>query len=61
MSQQRNVFQVKEQDKNPKEELSEVEISNLPSKEFKVMIAKMFNKLKRRTYEHRSLTKSQKI
>ena len=52
---------MKEQDKNPKEELSEVEISNLPSKELKVMIAKMFNKLKRRMYEHISLTKSQKI
>ena len=61
MSQQRNVLQVKEQDKNPKEELSEVEISNLSSKELKVMIAKMFNKLKRRMYEHISLTKSQKI
>ena len=33
MSQQRNVLQVKEQDKNPKEELSEVEISNLPDKD----------------------------
>ena len=61
MSQQRNVLQVKEQDKNPKEELSEVEISNLSSKELKVMIAKMFNKLKTRMYEHISLTKSQKI
>ena len=61
MSQQRNVLQVKEQDKNPKEELSEVEISNLPSKELKVMISKMLNKLKRRMYEHISLTKSQKI
>ena len=52
---------MKEQDKNPKEELSEVEISNLSSKELKVMIAKMFNKLKTRMYEHISLTKSQKI
>ena len=37
--QQRNMFQTKEQDKTP-EELSEVEISNLPKKEFKVMIVK---------------------
>ena len=31
------MFQVKEQEKTP-EELSEVEIGNLPEKEFKVMI-----------------------
>lgn len=61
MNQQRNVLQVKEQDKNPKEGLSEAEISNLPSEELQVMIAKMFNKLKRRMYEHRSLTESKNI
>ena len=32
MRQQRNMFQMKEQDKPPKEQLSEVEIGNLPSK-----------------------------
>ena len=42
--------QMKEQDKTP-EELSEVEISNLLSKEFKVMIIKMFRKLRRRLGE----------
>ena len=46
MRQQRNMFQMKEQDKAP-EELSEVEISNLSSKEFKVMIVKMVNELRR--------------
>ena len=30
------MFQMKEQDKSPGEELSEVEISNLPNKEFMV-------------------------
>ena len=46
------MFQTKEQDKTPKEELSEVEISNLPNKEFKVMIIEMLNQLSRRMDEH---------
>lgn len=36
---------MKEQDKVLEEELSELEISNLPNKYFKVMIIKMLNKL----------------
>ena len=47
MRQQRNMFQMKEQDKTP-EELSEVEIGNLPEKEFRVMIVKMINELRKR-------------
>ena len=42
---------MKEQDKTP-EELSEVVKSNLPDKEFKVMIIKMLNELRRRMDEH---------
>ena len=38
MRQQRNMVQMKEQDKTPEEELSKVEKSNLSDKEFKVMI-----------------------
>lgn len=54
------MFQTKEQDKTPEEELSEVEVSNLPNKEFKVMIIKLFHELRRKVEEHkRSLTKSQ--
>ena len=49
---QRNMFQMKKQDKTWNKELSEVEISNLPNKEFKVMIIKMLNKLRRRMDEH---------
>ena len=41
MRQQRNMFQTKEQDKTSEEELSKVEISNLPDKEFKVMTIKI--------------------
>ena len=36
MMQQRNMFQTKEQDNTLEEELSEVEIGNLPEKEFRV-------------------------
>ena len=35
------MFQVKEQDKTPEEQLSEVEIRNLPEKEFRVTIVKL--------------------
>ena len=40
MRRQRNMFQTKEQDRTSKEELSKVEISNLPDKEFKTMITR---------------------
>ena len=39
---------MKEQDKTPDEELSEVEIGNQPEKEFRVMIIKMIKELRRR-------------
>ena len=37
-----------EQDKNPQEQLSEVEIDNLPEKEFRVIIVKMIQNLGKR-------------
>ena len=46
------MFPMKEQDKTPEEELSKVELSNLPDKEFRIMILKMLNKLRRRMDEH---------
>ena len=52
MRQQSNMFQTKEEDKTPVEELSEVEINNLPHKKFKVMIIKMLKELGRRVDEH---------
>ena len=36
------MFQMKEQDKAPKEALSEMEIGSLPEKEFRVMIVNIF-------------------
>ena len=48
MRQQRSMFQTKEQDKNPEEQVSEVEIGNLPEKEFRVMIVKIIQDLGKR-------------
>ena len=48
MRQQRNMSQMKEQDETPEEQLSEVEIGNLHEKEFRVMIVKMIQDLRKR-------------
>lgn len=53
----RKMFQMKGKDKTP-EELSKMELSNLPDKEFKIKIVKMLNKLRRRLDEHRKKFKS---
>lgn len=45
------MFQMKKQDKTPRE-LNEVEISNLPFKEFKTVIIKILTRLGRRMNEH---------
>ena len=50
MRQQTSIFQMKEQDKTPKE-LSEVEMGNLPSIGFKVTSVKTFRELGRRLNE----------
>ena len=44
MGRQRNIFQMKKQAKTLEEDPSEIEISNLPDKEFKVMVIKMLTK-----------------
>ena len=41
MKRQRAMYQMKEQDKTPEKQLDEVEIGNLPEKEFRIMIVKM--------------------
>ena len=42
------MFQTKEQDKTPEEQLCEVEIGNLPDKDLGVMIVKMIHDLGQR-------------
>ena len=39
---------MKEQDKTPEKQLNEMEISNLPEKEFRIMIVKMIHDLRKR-------------
>ena len=42
------MYQMKEQDKTPEKQLNEMEIGNLPEKEFKIMIVKMIQDLGKR-------------
>ena len=47
------MFQMKEQDKTSGRDPNEMEISNLPDKEFKITFIKMPTKLGRRRHVHR--------
>ena len=51
MKWQRNMSWTKEQDKTPEKQLSEVDISKLPEKEFRIMIVKMIQDLRKRIKE----------
>ena len=42
------MYRMKEQDKTPEKQLNEVEIGNLPEKEFRIMIVKMIQDLGKR-------------
>ena len=48
MKRQRTMHKMKEQDKTQEKQLNEVEIGNLPEKEFKIMIVKMLQDLRKR-------------
>ena len=48
MKRQGTMYQMKEQDKTPEKQLNEVEIGNLPEKEFRIMIVKMIQDLGKR-------------
>ena len=41
------MYKMKEQDKTPEKQLNEVEISNLPEKEFRIMIVKVIQDLRK--------------
>ena len=45
---QRARYQIKEQDKTPEKQLNEMEIGNLPEKEFRIMMVKMIQDLGKR-------------
>ena len=42
------MYQMKEQDKMPEKQLNEVEIGNLPETEFRIMLVKMIQDLRKR-------------
>ena len=44
MERQMAMYQMKEQDKTPEKQLNEVEIGNLPEKEFRIIIVKNLGK-----------------
>ena len=48
MKMQKAMYQMKEQDKTPEKQLNEVQIGNLPEKEFRIMIVKMIQDLRNR-------------
>ena len=52
MRRQRNIFQIREQNKPSEKALNETEINNLPDKEYKLIVIKMLIGLGRRTVEH---------
>ena len=48
MTRQRNTAQMKEQSRNSQDQINEEEISNLPEREFRIMIVKMLWRLENR-------------
>ena len=52
MRRQKNMFQMKEQDKTPEKNPTETETNNLPDKEFKAIVIKMLTELGKRIDEH---------
>ena len=51
------MFQMKERDTTPEKKCNELEINNLPDKEFKVMVIEMLIDLGRRMNSERTSTK----
>ena len=55
------MFQTKEKDKNPQNYLSEEEIGNLPEKEFKVVIVRMIQDLRKKKKMGAQIEKLQEV
>ena len=51
MRRQRNMSELKEQNKTPEKYLNKMETSNLPHAEFKTLVIRMFNELRGRIDE----------
>ena len=52
MRRHRNLFQLKEQEKTPENTTNEIEINNLPDKEFKTLVIRMLTEWGERIDEH---------
>ena len=48
MKRQRIMYQMKEQDKTPEKQPNELEIGNLPEKEFRIIIVKVIQDIRKR-------------
>ena len=48
MKRQRAMYQMKEQEKTPENQLNEVEVGNLPEKEFRITMVKIIQDLGKR-------------
>ena len=48
MKRQRNTAQIKEQGRNSQDQINKEQISNLPEREFRIMIVKMLQRLENR-------------
>ena len=48
MKRQRTLYQLKEQDNTTEKKITEVEIGNIPEKEFRIMIVKMIQDIGKR-------------
>lgn len=57
MEKQGNGFQIKDQDKSAETNPSEVEMCDLPNEEFKIMVIKMFTKVRRKMHKQIISTK----
>lgn len=49
---QKNIFQIKGQDKTPRKDPNKMEVSNIPDKDFKIIVIKMLTELGKKMEEH---------
>ena len=55
------MYQMKEQDKTPEKQLNKVEIGNRPEKEFRIIIVKMIQDLRKRMENSDPFSREKKI
>ena len=61
MKRQWVISQMKEQDKTPEKQLNEVEIGSLPEKEFRIMIVKLIQNLRKRMEKMQEMFTNEKL